>query len=340
MTTEDRRHWEAVERWKEKRFNAERRKLIPQALREKATDFGSRARERAGDAAEKIPYAERVAQAVNDALEGLADAGARAGAASVRHEAVLKAYRKKGHEVEDLAAVRKLGLGTILAVKPRLDVGYIAASAAQGAGTGLLASGGTMLAAGATVGTGGVAAAPGVGAVVGAVAADAAATIVASNRAVGHVAAYYGHDVDEPAERLFALGVLNLGLAASAGKFAAYRELNGLVQALARRQAWTQLQRNQVARVVQAVFRSLGADLTKRKLGQAVPVVGVAVGAGLNAKALARVVDDAEHVYLERHLREKYGITPGAGPDVDSGLVEIIDIELEGDDDPDDPDQS
>lgn len=329
MTPEDQRHWETVQRWKEKRLNSTSRQLVPTSWREKATKAGAKAREQIGTAAEKIPNAEKVGEAFKQALEGLTDAGSRAGAASVRHEAVLKAYRKRGHDVDDLAAVRALEADDIHKVKPRLDLAYIAASAAQGAGTGFLVSGGTMIAAGGTVGTGGVAAAPGIGAVVGAIATDAAATIVASNRAVGHVAAYYGHDVDDPAERLFALGVLSMGLAQDASKALAYRELNSVVQALARRQAWSQLNRNQVARAVSAVYRSLGMTITKRKLSQAVPVVGVAIGAGLNARALARVVDDAEHLYLERHLREKYGI-PLDAPATDGGLVEIIDAEIVG----------
>ena len=225
--------------------------------------------------------------------------------------------------------MRKLEVGDIHTVKPRLDLAYITGSALQGAGTGLLASGGTMIAAGGAVGTGGVAAAPGVGAVVSAMAADAAAGIVTSNRAVGHVAAYYGYDIDDPAERVFALGVLSMGLAEDASKLVAYRELNKIVQALARKQTWKQLSSNQVTQVVRAVYGALGMRLTQRKLAQAVPVIGIVVGAGLNARALARVVDDAEHLYLERFLREKYGIPVEVDDEeLQGGLVEIIDAEI------------
>ena len=160
-------------------------------------------------------------------------------------------------------------------------------------------------------------------------AADAAATIVASNRAVAHVAAYYGYDIDDPGERVFALGALSMGLAEDAGKLAAYRELNKIVQALARRQTWKQLSSNQVTRVVQAVYASLGMRLTQRKLAQAVPVVGIVIGAGLNARALARVVDDAEHLYLERFLRERYGLPVEADDEgSESALIDIVDAEI------------
>ena len=53
---------------------------------------------------------------------------------------------------------------------------------------------------------------------------------------------------------------------------------------------------------------------------------------------LARVTSDAEHIYRERFLRERYGITaasPGASPsgaasDSDSiAIVDIVDAEIE-----------
>jgi hypothetical protein len=171
-----------------------------------------------------------------------------------------------------------------------------------------------------------------VGVVAGAMAADAAANIVATNRAVAHIAAYYGYDVDDPAERIYALGVMNLGLAGDAGKLVAYRELNNIVQQLARRQAWKQLNKNGVARVVGAVYKVFGMSITKKKLAAAVPVVGVAVGAGLNARTLARVVDDAEHLYMERFLREKYGLPLTDDEGTAGGeLIDIIDAEIVND---------
>jgi hypothetical protein len=328
MSSDDARHWQAVQDWKAKRFSPPGRRLLPETWRKKAHEISDQAKERAGEAAGKVPGAERFADLLAQALQGLTGAGARAGAATVRTDAILKAYRKRGHDVSTLADVRRLDVNDILATKPRLDLAYITGSAAQGAGTGLLASGGTIIAAGGAVGAGGVGVAPGAATIVGAMAADAAATIVASNRAVAHVAAYYGYDVDEPSERMFALGALSMGLAEDAGKLAAYRELNKIVQALARRQTWKQLSTNQVTRVVQAVYASLGMRLTQRRLAQAVPVVGIVVGAGLNARALARVVDDAEHLYLERFLREKYGLAIESDDDAQGALLDIVDAEI------------
>ena len=36
------------------------------------------------------------------------------------------------------------------------------------------------------------------------------------------------------------------------------------------------------------------------------PVVGIAIGAGLNARLLSNLASDAEHPYRERCLREKH----------------------------------
>lgn len=329
MTPDDQRYWDAVEAWKAKRLHSTPRELVPASWRAAVSRASSKTREGAGTAAQKIPNADKFAELLSQALRGLTDAGARAGAASVRTKAVLEGYRKRDFPVEELADIRKLECKDVQKVKPRLDIAYIAGSAAQGAGTGFLASGATTLAAVGAVGTGGVAAAPGVGVVVSAMAADAAANIVATNRAVAHIAAYYGYDVDDPAERIYALGVMNLGLAGDAGKLVAYRELNNIVQQLARQQAWKQLNKNGVARIVGAVYKVFGMSITKKKLAMAVPVVGVAIGAGLNARTLARVVDDAEHTYMERFLREKYGLPliDDEGT-ADGELIDIIDAEI------------
>lgn len=78
--------------------------------------------------------------------------------------------------------------------------------------------------------------------------------------------------------------------------------------------------------------------ITKEKLGQAVPVVGIVIGAGLNARILAKVTSDAEHLYRERFVRDRYGLiaaplTPapsGATGGSDSiPIVDIVEAELE-----------
>lgn len=76
---------------------------------------------------------------------------------------------------------------------------------------------------------------------------------------------HYGHDVGDPSGRVFALGALSVGLAEDAGKFVAYRELNSIVQALARRQTGKQLGKNEIANVVHGVYKALGMRVTQAR---------------------------------------------------------------------------
>jgi hypothetical protein len=300
------------------------RTLLPAVV----TDRLRRGGELAKSKLDAIPGVENFASLLTKALGGLTDLGSRAARASVRSSAVVKAYRKRGHDVTTIEDIRRLPLSEMDAVKPRLDIAYITASTLQGAAAGLAVSSGEVLGA---VGGG----APGAGVVVGAMAADAAAVLVASQRAVAHVAAYYGYDVSRPEEQLFALGVLGLGTSSELTKAGAYIELNKLVQGLAKRHTWDQLRQNVVTKVVEKVYARLGMRLTQRKLGQAVPVVGIVIGAGLNARMISRVVDDAEHAYRKRHLQEKYGIVDDvpqsqvtAERDDTIPITDIVDAEI------------
>lgn len=334
LPPQDAEAFEDVEDWKRRRLHAEPRHLVPSSWRERLRNVGVTARSRL----ENLPGADRFETLLLDALRGLTDLGARSAHASIRRDAILAAYRKRGHDVQSLEEIRRLNLSAITRVKPRLDLAYIAASSIEGAGAGFAVSGGQLLAAGGAVAGAGAGAAPGAGTVVAAMAVDAAAVLVAGHRAVAHIGAYYGYDVDEPEERLFALGVLGVGTAVdTTAKYAAYAELHRLVHALASRQGWQHLSANAITQVVARVYAKLGLRLTQRKLAQAVPVAGVVIGAGLNAKLLARIVDDAEHLYRERFLRERYGVTHvEVAPPDDSTIpiTDIVDAEIVEDDRP------
>jgi hypothetical protein len=136
---------------------------------------------------------------------------------------------------------------------------------------------------------------------------------------------------------VFTSGVLAYSSASnSAEKAASLASLSRLTQQMMRRAKWKQLQTNQMVNVIQRVVSSLGFNLTKRKLAQAVPIAGAAVNAGLNARIVHRTFEGAEHAYRLRFLTEKYGLDPSAwAPDVagtsasEVPLVdEIIEAEL------------
>ncbi len=326
MTTEmapyDRRSWAEIEKWREKRLTARAWRVLPQEWRDKLSEAGRRAKQRF----ESLPGAGEFEALFVRALGGLMDFGARASMATVREGAILEAYRKHGHDVRVIEDIAKVELCDIDKVKPNLALAYTATATVEGAAAGFMISGGEIVAAGGGIAGAGAGAAPGIGTIVAVLAADAAAVLVAANRAVAHTAAYYGYDLDHPEERLFALGVLSMGTAAEAGKAAAYIELNKLVQMLARRATWDQLRRNAVTGVIEKVFARLSYDITKRKLGQAVPIVGTLFGAGMNARLLFSVVDDADHVYRERFLRERYGMDLKPVADWVDSDVDVINI--------------
>ena len=324
MASYDSKAWAELKQWKSRRLGHQAQRLLPGAWRDRVSQAGSSARERF----EALTAAGRFETLFLDALRGLTDLGSRAAMASVRREAVVNAYRKRGHSVTSLEDIRLLELRDVDNVKPRLDLAYVAASTVEGAGAGLAVSGGQLALASGTVIGAGAGAAPGAVTVVAAMAADAAAVLLASQRAVAHIAAYYGYDLNRHEERVFALGVLGVGTAAEAGKLAAYIELNRLVQGLARRQAWTQLNERGLATVISKVYTALGMRLTQRKLAQAVPIAGIVIGAGLNARLLAKVVDDADHLYRERFLQERYDLEPDVGSHsvVDQHAVNVADI--------------
>lgn len=107
-----------------------------------------------------------------------------------------------------------------------------------------------------------------------------------------------------------AMGIMNLGSATTtAGRLAAFAELSSLTQALARNATWATLNRHLLTRVTARFAQMFSVRLTKLKLGQLVPIVGIAVGAGLNAWLLAQVSDAAYWSYRERFINEKLGVT-------------------------------
>lgn len=318
-----------------KRLQAERspRALLPGAAREKLDDFTSRL----SNYLDSTPGYEKFATTFARALEGIFKTVGKIGARSLSSRRIAGAYKKRGLPVASLEDVRRLPMQDVDAVKPSLDVAYASATAVSGTVLGFLAGGGTMVATGATVASGGAAAAPSMGVVASILATDAAVTLAAVHRGLAHVAGYYGYDYRKHDEQIFALGVMNAALAGS-GKAAAYAELNKVVQKLARDATWRQLEEHALARISKKVLERYGYTITKRKLGEIVPVIGAVIGGGLNAHLLNSALEEIDVLYRERFLRDRYGpdgpdgigaesFAAGPTPDL-PGLVDIIEAEI------------
>jgi TolB-like protein len=330
MSDDDHAQWQAIQAWKADRLAPHR-----------AGSWWARAAGQVvgttGDALARVPGAARAGWAVVDGVARLVDLAAGTAAASVRTGAVVEAYRERGHEVGELADVRSLPLADIRAATPRLGVRYAATGAVQSVASTLLVSGETAATVAGAAGTAGLVVVPGIGAVLATLALDAAVGVLMGDRAVAQVAAYHGYDVDDPGERLFALGVLALGLAEDSRRVVAYRELTGIASGLARRQAWA-LTADQAGAVARAVSTALAVRLTQERFAQLVPVLGTILAVERNVRGAARVVDDAEHLYAERLLRERYDLPlddlelDGSGPDDDrdgsGGIAAAVEQEL------------
>ncbi|GHG31302.1 MULTISPECIES: EcsC family protein [Amycolatopsis] len=315
--------WQDIERWRDERLAAAERRLVPPRVRDRVVKGGRMAKGRL----EQVPGAEQLTEIVGNAIEGLLRLVNKTSEATLRRKAVVAAYAKRGHTVNELSDIHQLELADIDKAKPRLGLRYTAFSAVEGAGAGLAVSGGELLTTAGGIFGAGAGAAPGAGTVAAAMAADAVLVLGAMTRAIAHTAAYYGYDTELPQERVFALGVLNFGMAQQASKTIAYVQLNKLVNDLARKAAWDQLNKNGVTRIVKAFYERFALRLTRQKLGQAVPVVGIVIGAGLNARLLHNLTEDAEHLYRERFLREKHNLRT-----VDVTAT-ITDADLAADDD-------
>jgi hypothetical protein len=70
------------------------------------------------------------------------------------------------------------------------------------------------------------------------------------------------------------------------------------------------LRQNLLVSAIDRTYTALGFKLTKKKLAQAVPILGAALNAGVNAGLVNQTHRRAEAVYRLRFLSEKYGIEP------------------------------
>ena len=84
-------------------------------------------------------------------------------------------------------------------------------------------------------------------------------------------------------------------------------QLLRIAQDVAKKKPWKVLEKHAFVKIIQQISRALGIRITKAKLAQVIPLIGIPVGAGYNAYYTAKVCDAAYYLYQERFLAEKYG---------------------------------
>lgn len=259
------------------------------------------------EAGKRVPGAEKAADtakfAIDKAMSGLHLMTVDVGLNSVNETTVLKRYERAGHRIETLDDIRILDLKACDRVGSSKKQKYVLAGVIEGGASSLAVTGLTVS---STV-SGGVTA----GLAAGAIAVDTVAVLTGMGRIIASVAANYGYDCRLPEEAVFASGVLAYSTAGNASeKAAAMAALSRLTQQMMRSATWKQLSSNQLVKVVEIVFKALGVKLTHKKLAQAIPVIGVAINGGMNAKMANDTVNRAHTAYRLRFLTEKYELDP------------------------------
>lgn len=266
----------------------------------------------------------KVDQLTTKALEALHTVLVERGLNSVKPANVFAMFADEGLTVRSYGEVKSLDLKHCDRSVPRRKERYVALAIAEGAASSLAVTGSAVTSA-VTGGTTMTVAAS-------AVVADVTAVLVGMGRIVALVAAHYGYDVREPDEQAFASGVIAYSTAGnSAEKAAALASLSRLTQQMMRQESWHQLQPQQADNVISQVSMALGFRLAKRKLAQAVPILGAVVNGGLNARIAQQTFERAQQAYRLRFLTEKYDLDAGlwaptvaSGGDVDIPLVDEI----------------
>ena len=308
----ERQAWDEAQRWR--LALADRQSRVPLAIRKRARQVG----EGASNAWNATPGSAEFSAIMDGVFAGGYEALTDAVNASLRRDRILQAAQREDGSVEELSDLRRLDLCVIDEIRPSLNLRYAAASATTGAGSGLVAGGGSA----AIMGTAGVAAAPGGLAVAGALGADVVATIALASRVVTHYAGYYGYDTREEEEKAVLLAVIGVGVAAEgAAKQAALIHVRQVAMMVARRATWKELSEEVLVSLIQGLFAKLSVRLTQRKLAQAIPVAGIAVGASLNYTLMRKVGTAASFAYRERFLIDKYDL---GAREPDPGLTDVI----------------
>ncbi|GBQ02385.1 EcsC family protein [Streptomyces spongiicola] len=300
LSAYEQREWDRLRKRKEDSLNKQARRLLPQQARDRLAALG----QKAGNA----PGADKVVAAYGAAATGVSKVVGDTASRTVSRKRVVEQYRRAGHDIADLGRIRELDLRVVDDVAKRnlVRYGHALTAATAGLGSAAAVTGGSVLAGAGTVAGAGAGAAPGIGTVAGAMAADTAMMLALATRAVTATALYYGYDPNDPEEEVFVMSVIALGMSTgTSAKTAAYAELSQLTQLLVRNAPWAKLNEKVLTRITQAFATKFMQNVTKKKLGQIVPIAGMAVGAGLNYVIIDRVAVSAHDAYRERFLIEK-----------------------------------
>ena len=241
------------------------------------SDLWDKLADAADRAAEAVP--DSIKTAIADALRGGLTALQDATEYAVREQAVIDEVRASGHSVQSIQDLASVPIDVLDRISRNSMQGGKVLAGLEGAGCGF---GGLVF-----------------------VAADIPALMAINIRFISQVACTYGFSTKEPTEREFVLNLIGYSAASQGAKVEFLRELNRISIAVAKRATWKQLQQQGLVRLMQKIAQELGIRLTKRKLMQTIPVVGAAVGGGVNYAFTHDNLEAARMMFRKRFLLRK-----------------------------------
>jgi EcsC protein family len=151
------------------------------------------------------------------------------------------------------------------------------------------------------------------------IAADVPLLFTISFRAVQQIGSSYGFEMDNPDMLLVVMNVFNAGSAgSSAAKISALADMHIAAAAFAKGgKKWTynriaaQTQTGVLAKLLKErtkyLPQQIAKHITKRKIGQVIPLVGALVGGGFNYWFLQSTTRAAYMIFRDMYLVQKYG---------------------------------
>lgn len=230
-------------------------------------------------AIEKVVPHEMMEQAGN-AVEGGLEALAGATAWTYDPSSILKDLQAKGIEAETLADLRTAPLDVLDAHARTLFNENAIAAALTGGGTGL---GGALL-----------------------MLADIPILFAVNLRLVQQIGAVYGFEVNGPDHRPLVISIYNVAASGSReSKLEAMREISVAAAAFARDVPYRGRTSGTLRDQSRQMPREIAKALVSRKVFQAVPIAGAAVGAGVNYWFTTEVAEAAYNLFRALFLEVK-----------------------------------
>jgi hypothetical protein len=205
-----------------------------------------------------------------------------------------KLARKRGLELDSFTELRQQDLKVCDRLLARNNLKWRTAGAFEGGTMGLLAM---VPVAGIPL----------------AMTADILVVQVLSVSIASRIAYSYGYDAKDAAEQIFIERLVRRSFIAQATKVEPLRETARAASAVKGRSNWSAKLRadHRLLAALEKLMQQLspaGSRVAVKDVAKVIPVVGVLIGAGMNAAILGRVAADAQRYCQTRFLCDKYGL--------------------------------